>query len=136
MSCGTTAISVTLSVTDTTPTTGTRTVGMQVIDPSGTFAITVPPSTPIPAAGGATVSFTAPVSAAFGNTVNWSITSITPTPATGTITLTSSTGTPTTLTATGTVPAGSYTVGLSATDSSTCGGPSHAASATYTLVKQ
>ena len=133
---GTTAISVTLSVTDTTPTTGTRTVGMQVIDPSGTFAITVPPSTPIPAAGGATVSFTAPVSAAFGNTVNWSITSITPTPATGTITLTSSTGTPTTLTATGTVPAGSYTVGLSATDSSTCGGPSHAASATYTLVKQ
>jgi hypothetical protein len=140
---GTTTVSVGLQVTDAgSLTSASRTVGMQVIDPSGPFVITAAPPTAIPAAGGNTGAFTVPTSAQFG-VVNWTIVSVTPNPplvapapAPGTITLSPLPANGSTaLNASATVPAGSYAVVLRATDTSSCGGQSHTATVTYTLTK-
>jgi hypothetical protein len=140
---GTTTVSVGLQVTDAgSLTSASRTVGMQVIDPSGPFVITAAPPTAIPAAGGNTGAFTVPTSAQFG-VVNWTIVSVTPNPpliapapAPGAITLSPLPANGSTaLNASATVPAGSYAVVLRATDTSSCGGQSHTATVTYTLTK-
>jgi hypothetical protein len=128
---GTTALSVTLSVTDATPSTTSRTVGLQVIDPNGPFGITAPAAATVPLAGGPVGTFTAtPVTPAGFTPVSWSVS-----PAAG-FTAANGTGQTFTLTSNGTLAAGSQTVQVTATDTPSCGGAAHTRTVSYTFTVQ
>ncbi len=125
---GTSAISVSLSVTDTTPTTASRTVGMQVIDPNGPFGVTAPAAATVPLAGGAVGTFTAtPVTPGGFTPVSWTVT-----PASG-FTPSAGTGQTFSLVSNGTLAAGPQTVQVTATDTPSCGGLAHTRTVSYTF---
>ena len=134
---GTTAISVTLSVTDGTPSTASRTVGMQVIDPNGPFGVTAPPPATIGTAVGAAIgTFTAtpnPTSASF-NPVNWAVVGGTGAAGVNLV----ATGQTSAMTSNGTLPVSAtpYTVQVRATDTPSCSGAAHTATVTYTFTVQ
>lgn len=129
---GTTAVSVTLTVTDVTPTTVSRTVGMQLVDPNGPFTVTAPAAATFGPAGGATGSFVkspAATPASF-TPVTWSMTGGDPG-----ITFSSPTGNSVTINVAAGVPAGTYNLQVTATDTPSCGGPAHTATVPYTITK-
>ncbi|HMM34441.1 MAG TPA: putative Ig domain-containing protein, partial [Thermoanaerobaculia bacterium] len=128
---GTISVPVTLSVTDATPTTTSRTIGLQLIDPNGPLAITAPPAATVPLAGGAVGTFTAtpnPTPGAF-SPITWTVspgTGFNP-PAPGqTLALVSN----------GTLPAGPQTIQVTATDTPSCGGAAHTRTISYTFTVQ
>lgn len=129
---GTTSVSVTLSLTDATPTTATRTVGLQLIDPNGPFAITAPAASTFTAAGGSTAAFTAtpnPTPASF-SPVTWTMTGGDPG-----ITFSALTGQSVTINVAAGVPAATYTLQVTATDTPACGGAAHTRTIPYTITK-
>lgn len=128
---GTTTVAVNLTVTDSTPSSATRTVGMQLVDPNGPFSINAPAAATIPAAGGVTGSFTAlpnPTPASF-TPVNWTVTGA---PAGMTA---GGAGQTFSITVAGAVAAGTYNLQVTATDTPSCGGASHTVTVPYTITK-
>ena len=131
---GTTIRSVTLTVTDTAPSSAVSTIGLQFIDPNGPFSITAPAAATFAAAGGTTPNFTAlpnptPVNPVSFQPVNWTVT-----PTIAGITASGS-GQTFAITVQNTVAAGTYNLQVSAVDTPSCGGPTHTASVNYTIVK-
>lgn len=129
---GTISVPVTLSVTDATPTTTNRTVGLQLIDPNGPFAITAPAAATVPATGGSVGPFTAtpnPTPAAFAP-VNWTMTG-----GVAGIALSAATGQSVSVNVDAAVPAATYNLQITATDTPSCGGAAHTRTISYTFTK-
>lgn len=128
---GTTTVSVNLTVTDSTPSSSSRAVGMQLIDPNGPFSINAPAAATIPAGGGSSGTFTAlpnPTPASF-TPVNWVVTGA---PAGMT---TAGAGQTFSIAVNGAVAPGTYNIQVSAADTPSCGGASHTATVPYTITK-
>lgn len=126
---GTATLAVNLSATDATATTTSRTVGLQLIDPNGPFSITAPASTTVSAAPGTQIgTFSLTPNATPGNfqPVNWVVTG----PGANQVVINGSGVLSTSGTA---VAGGPYNITVTATDTPSCGGASHTASATYTF---
>lgn len=131
---GTTIRTVNLTVADTAPSSASNTIGLQFIDPNGPFSVTAPVSATFTNAGGTTGNFTAlpnptPASPVNFQPVNWSVTPVT----TG-ITASGS-GQTFAITVANTVAAGTYNLQVTAVDTPACGGPTHTATVSYTIVK-
>lgn len=128
---GTTTLAVNLTVTDGTPASASRTVGMQLIDPNGPFSISAPAAATIPAGGGTTGTFTVlpnPTPASF-TPVNWTVTGAPAGMTTG------GAGQTFSITVDGAVAPGTYNLQVRATDTPSCGGASHTVVVPYTITK-
>jgi len=128
---GTTIRTVSLTVTDTAPSTASNTIGLQLVDPNGPFSITAPPAATFAAGGGTTGNFTAlpnPTPANF-QPVNWTVTG-------GVAGITAAgSGQTFAITVGAAVPAATYNLQVTAVDTPSCGGPTHTATVNYTITK-
>jgi hypothetical protein len=127
---GTTIRTVTLSVTDTAPSSASNTIGLQFIDPNGPFSVTAPANATFTNLGGTTGSFTAlPTTPLNFQPVNWTVIG-------GVAGITASgTGQTFAITVGAAVPAGTYNLQVTAVDTPSCGGPTHTATVSYTITK-
>ncbi len=121
---GPTALSVTLTATDTAASSVSRTVGLLLNDPNGPLVVTAPPSVTVSAAAGTPVGL--PFTVTPNLTVNWAVSG----PGASQVVINGSGVLSTSGTA---VAGGPYNVTVTATDTPSCGGASHTASATYTF---
>lgn len=121
---GTTTVSVTLTATDTTPSSASRTVGMQLVDPAGPLAIASPVSATVSAAtGGLLGTFTAtPATPATFQPMNWAVNGAF---------VVNGTGQSLAVTAPAGLPQGANSIQVTATDTPSCGGPAHTRTVTY-----
>ncbi len=121
---GPTALSVTLTATDTAASSVSRTLGLLLNDPNGPLVVTAPPSVTVSAAAGTPVGL--PFTVTPNLTVNWAVSG----PGASQVVINGSGVLSTSGTA---VAGGPYNVTVTATDTPSCGGASHTASATYTF---
>ncbi len=128
-----TPYSATLTVTDAVVSSadGTVTVPITVADPNAPFSITAPVAATFSNAGGTTGNFTALPNPTPGNfpPVNWTV-------AGGVSGITASgSGQTFAITVDAAVADGTYNLQVTAADTPTCGGPTHTATVSYTVVK-
>jgi hypothetical protein len=129
---GTTALSVGLSVTDATPTTGSRTVGMQLIDPAGPFTASAAPLTTLTATAVGSSQTTVSVAPGAIGAVTYSATPLSLDGGTVTFAVNPTTGVATLTRSAAPINPGSTTAIVTAADTG-CGGTNHQATVTLTL---
>ena len=127
---GATSASVAITVIDSASQTASGTLTLAITDPNGPFAITAPAAATFTAAGGVTGQFLAtPANAAF-NPITWTMTGGDPG-----ITFSAATGSNVTINVAGGVPANTYNLQVTATDTPPCGGPAHTVTVPFTITK-
>ena len=129
---GDTSASVTITVTDSAFDTAETTLTLAIEDPNGPFGIEPPVTGTVGAAGGSVGPFTAtpnPTDPDFVQ-VNWTMTG-----GVAGIALSVATGQSVSVNVDGAVPAGTYNLQITATDTPSCGGAAHTRTIPFSITK-